>query len=179
VANWHTCLLDFYHVSCFEKIADFTQRDFNIRLEIVFRNTIPLRGLKTMSILDGEYLLDGGAERLVLEWKVRRGKKIDDRDGVDQGEAMAPAFDRLLRRAGSSTYQYEAVPGMSQHEDFLLRYRLAPIESAGEGDTQEWNLFDEFIDDEENEEGLLDRHSLSKMLDLWAFHTVSSPILHL
>jgi hypothetical protein len=73
-----------------------------------------------MSIMDGEYLVDGGAERLVLEWKVRRGKKLDDRDGVDQGEGIAPAFDKLLRRAGSSTYQYEAVPGMGRHEDFPL-----------------------------------------------------------
>jgi hypothetical protein len=56
---------------------------------------------------------------------------------------------------------------------FLLRHSLAPIESAGEGDTQEWNLFDEFIHEEENKEGLLDRHGLSKMLDLWAFHKVS------
>jgi hypothetical protein len=165
-------------VACFEKIADFTQRDFNIRLQIVCRTMLPLRGLKTLSILDGEYLVDGGAERLILEWKVRRGKKIDDRDGVDQGEPIAPAFGRLLCRAGSSTYQYEPVPGMSRHEDYLLRYTLAPIESAGEGDTQEWNLFDEFIDDEENEEGLLDRHSLSKMLGLWAFHKVSLPLFH-
>lgn len=126
-----------------------------------------------MSILDGNYLVDGGAERLVLEWKSRRGKKLDDRDGVDQGEAIAPAFDRLLRRAGSWTYQHEAVPGMGQYEDFLLRHTLAPIESAGEGDTQEWNLFDEFVHDEENEEGLLDRHSLSKMLNRWTFHKVS------
>jgi hypothetical protein len=144
-----------------------------MRLQIVFRNNFSLRGVKAMSILDGEYLVDGGAERLVLEWKVRRGKKLDDRDGVDQGEEIAPAFDKLLRRAGSSTYQYEAVPGMSQHEDFLLRTTLAPIESAGEGDTQEWNLFDEFIDEKEEEEGLLARHSLSKMLDLWAFQKVS------
>lgn len=126
-----------------------------------------------MSILNGKYFVDGGAERLVLEWKFRRGKKLDDLDGVNQGEAIAPAFDRLLQRAGSSTYQYEAVPGMNRREEFLLCHTLAPIESAGEGDTQEWNLFDEFIHDEENEEGLLDRHSLSKMLDRWAFHKVS------
>jgi hypothetical protein len=48
-----------------------------------------------MDIIDGDYLCDGGAERLVLEWKVCRGKWIDKQTDVEQ-EPLSPAFDNIL-----------------------------------------------------------------------------------
>lgn len=84
--------LDFYHVACFEKIADLSQADFLDRILPMTRAFFHLRNLKANNIADGDYLCDEGAERLILEWKVQRGKWIDKRDGVEQ-ETMDPAFN--------------------------------------------------------------------------------------
>jgi hypothetical protein len=128
------------------------------------RSTFKLRGLKANNILDGEYFVDGAVERLVLEWKVTRGRWIDKRDGVVV-EELAPAIDNILRRAGSSNYKPQSVPGMSGHEYFLLSHTLAPFESDGPEDNQEWNLFDSYLST--NEENLHERHNLSNMLQRW------------
>lgn len=100
----------------------------------------------------------------MLEWKVERGKWIDKHDGVEQ-ERMEPAFDNLLRRAGSSTFMSQRVPGMEDDEYILLSHSLAPVESDGPGDTQEWNLFNSYLNC--NEESLYERHNLSNMLQRW------------
>ena len=119
-----------------------------------------------MNIIDGNYLCDGGAERLILEWKVQRGEWIDRRDGVEI-EPINPAFNNLLRRAGSSTFTYQEVPGIGRHELFNLLTSLAPFESDGPGDTQEWNLFVSYLNADDNEESLYERHNLSVMLQRW------------
>jgi hypothetical protein len=53
---------------------------------------------------------------------------------------LDPSFDDFLRKAGSAQYQRGA-EGMGEYEYHNLLFRLAPYESDGIGDTDEWNLF--------------------------------------
>jgi hypothetical protein len=98
---------DFYHVACFEKIADLSKADFLDRISPATRSTCHIRNLKGASIPDGNYLCEGGVERLVLEWKVQRGGWTDEREGkkVDSLEETLPEFNNLLRKAGSSKFR--------------------------------------------------------------------------
>ena len=146
-----------------------SQPDFFHRIEPVTRATFHHRNLKANNVFDGDYLCDGGAERLVLEWKVQRVNWIDKRYGIAQ-ESMDPAFDNLLRRAGSSTFTNESLKDISRQEEFLLLQTLAPFESDGPGDTQEWNLFDSYLN--ANDENLYERHDLSNMLQRWQHDVV-------
>lgn len=175
-----TIFTDFYHVRCFEKLVDFSQAAYLDRITPITRNTATLRNLKGTTIADGNYLLDGGAERLVLEWKVSMGRLMDRRDGVPI-EPLEPDFDDLLHKSGSASYQPKSITDMTDFEYFNLAHRLAPIESDGIEDKEEWNLFKEYLplkfDDLDD---LNDQHSLSDMLSLWKFdrvscHTLSSP----
>jgi hypothetical protein len=97
--------------------------------------------LKGTTIADGNYLLDGGAERLVLEWKDSVGRLIDRRDGVFC-KPIDPAFNDLLHKPGSSSYKPKMLDGMTIHEFVNLCSSLAPIESDGVDDREEWDLFD-------------------------------------
>ncbi|XTI85849.1 hypothetical protein V2W45_1377750 [Cenococcum geophilum] len=158
---------DFYHVQCFEDLVDFSQAAYLDRIQPVTRRTASMRGLKGTSVADGNYLVDGGAERLVLEWKTSMGKLIDRRDGVPI-EPMDPDFNDLLRKSGSASYQPKIIDGMSRHEFFNISMSLAPIESDGVEDQEEWNLFEHYLPMTFDDlEGLNDRHSLSDMLSLW------------
>ncbi|PVH67545.1 hypothetical protein DL98DRAFT_523281 [Cadophora sp. DSE1049] len=166
---------DYYHVHCFEKIADFSQADFLDRVQPLTRNLTRLRNLESSSFLDGNYLLDAGAERLSLEWKVTVGGLIDKRDGVESEtmDSRHSAFNDLLRKSGSSNYIPQMVPGMSEFEFILLSCTLAPIEGDGSGDSEEWNLFEEYLAVADNhEEDLNNRHSLSETLEAWGHDVV-------
>ncbi|OCK84359.1 hypothetical protein K432DRAFT_320527 [Lepidopterella palustris CBS 459.81] len=158
---------DFYHVRCFEDLVDFSQGAYLDRIVPVTRYNARMRGLKGRSISYGNYLLDGGAERLILEWKSSMGKLIDRRDGVPI-EPMEPDLNDLLRKSGSASYQSKIIDGMSRHEFFNLSTNLAPIESDGAEDQEEWNLFERYLsmtfDDIED---LNEPHSLSDMLSEW------------
>jgi hypothetical protein len=109
--------LDFYHVICFEKIADLSQADFLGRLQPITRATYPLLNVPTLSVLDGHSLLDGGAERLILEWKIERGKRIDEQAGVQQ-EPIGPTFENLSQRAGCSTFKSQEISKISNTRSF-------------------------------------------------------------
>jgi hypothetical protein len=169
---------DYYHIHCFEKIADFSQADFLDRVSPLTRNFIQLRNLQSAAgVLDGNYLVDAGAERLVLEWKVTVGRLIDKRDGVEieswDDPASKPFYD-LLKKSGSAKYVPQQVPNMSTFEFILLSGTLAPIESDGPEDEDEWDLFEQFLavaDDEDDE--LKVRYSLSKTLGDWRNAVVS------
>lgn len=126
-------------------------------------------------MLDGNYLLDAGAERLTIMWKVTVGKLIAERDGAESKDDSNTAFTDLLHNAGSSKYMPQEIPDLDSYEYNLLRTRLAPVESDGPEDTEEWNLFDEYLcvpDDDSND--LVNRHSLSLTLFLWRYRIVSS-----
>ncbi|OQE08440.1 hypothetical protein PENFLA_c133G03823, partial [Penicillium flavigenum] len=134
---------------CFEKIADFSRVEFLDRLQPLTRNTFKFRGVNVGGILDGNYLVSGGVERLVLEWKVTHGKWADKRDGLyDESKDKLPAdFDSLLRQAGSAVYQGSKIPdGMDRFEYCNLITTLAPNESGCPDDKSEWNLFKEYLD---------------------------------
>ncbi|KAF8859944.1 hypothetical protein BDZ45DRAFT_688807 [Acephala macrosclerotiorum] len=165
---YSTANSDYYHVHCFEKIADFSQAEYLDRVQPLTRNVTKLRNLKGTSILDGNYLLDAGAERLCLEWKITVGALIDKRDGVEVTETMDPDFNDLLRKSGSAKYVPKMYPGMTTFEYMLLTSTLAPFESDGMEDEEEWNLFEEFLTvSGDRSEDLEDRHSLSDMLEDW------------
>ena len=154
-------------MACFENIADLSDADFLDRISPVTRATYRIRNLQANNILDGNYLCDGAVERLVLEWKVQRGKWIDEQKGEDQ-EPMDPAFNNLLQKAGSSSYvpvTRQSIPGMDIHEYLLLSDTLAPFESDGQDDKEEWNLFETYLNDDKA--SLEDRHDLSNMLLAW------------
>lgn len=85
---------------------------------------------------------------------------------------MEPAFNDLLRMAGSSNYIHQSVDGMSRHERFLLVHTLAPFESDGPGDREEWNLFVSYLNADGKEESLYQRHNLSEMLQRWEHNKV-------
>lgn len=167
----YALLLDLYHINCFEKVADFSQSSYNKRLCSLTRNTFGLRGLQGNQILDGDYLCDGGAERLVEEYKVARGRLLDARDGVTypDEEPMSPAFDDLYRNAGSADFKYEPVAGLDWYESILMSRNLAPWESHDKEeshdvkDEADWNLFDEYLIAGDVE----DRHTLSTTLAKW------------
>jgi len=45
---------------------------------------------------------------------------------------------------------------MSEAEYFLLMYALAPVESDGPGDIEEWNLFERYLPADDDVENLND-----------------------
>ncbi|KKK15096.1 hypothetical protein AOCH_005601 [Aspergillus ochraceoroseus] len=166
--HWFRASSDFYHIRCFEKIADFSQADFLDRVQPLTRNTWELRGLKASSVRDGSYIVPGGVERLILEWKVTRGMWIDKRDGVYDERAyyIDEGFDDLLHKAGSSTYIPRGRPaGLDLYEHYALSQLLAPNESDGPQDQQEWNLFAHYLDF--TVKTLSNPHELSMMLQRW------------
>ena len=104
---------------------------------------------------------------------------MDQRDGVTQ-PPINPDLDNLLRKAGSSAASSKIVPGMTRHEYFLLAYTLAPFESDGPSDVQEWNLFEAYLGKQGEASILEDKHSLSKILEHWEQDSVRfslAPIL--
>ncbi|KAA8651081.1 hypothetical protein EYZ11_010183 [Aspergillus tanneri] len=158
---------DYYHIHCFEKIANFSEADFLDRIQPLTRSTWKFRSLKADRVLRGNYLVPGGVERLVLEWKVTHGKWMDKRNAVyDKSDRLSADFEALLCKAGSAEYRNLARPeGM-----LLIKYKnlltyLAPYESDGPGDSQEWNLFAIYLDS--TPEALDNPHTLSIMLQRW------------
>ena len=125
------------------------------------------------SVLDGNYLVPGGVERLVLEWKVTRGRWIDKRDGIfEEKDRLSPEFKDLLYKAGSAKYKPGAPPeGIAGFEWRNLTHALAPYESDGVEDSNEWNLFSKYVDP--SPEASADPHNLSMMLHCWRNDVVS------
>ncbi|RYP12569.1 hypothetical protein DL767_011227 [Monosporascus sp. MG133] len=63
-SNLHlACRKESRVVGCFEKLAEFSKVDYLNRLHPVTKWTIALGDMKGSSICDGDYTLDGGAER--------------------------------------------------------------------------------------------------------------------
>ena len=178
--NTDFVLQDFYHLHCFETIVDFSQYEFLKRVYPVTRRTTDLRQLRAFSIKDGDYLLDGGAERLSLQWKAKLEQLIARRDNVNI-PSLDPALKDLLTKSGSAHYQPHLPPLMDEFEFGLLKHDLAPVESDGTEDTEEWNLFDEYLTADE-ETLLYGQHRLSRSLQLWRYSVVSQyflPCLHI
>lgn len=167
-------MADFYHVKCFEKLADFAKTEWLTRLAPLSRVTFPARGLKATSLQDGDYLVDGGAEKLILHWKSSMGRLIDERDGVEH-KPEDPDFVDLIYKAGSASFAAKQPEGLGLLEYGRLLGCLAPIESDGPGDAHEWNLIEEYsplrFDDLDD---LKQTNILSSMLEKWRFNSVRS-----
>lgn len=162
---------------CFEEIADLSDPDYLDRIQPLTRFNWPLRNRRITSVFDCRNFCCGGVERLVDEWKARRGKWIDEQDGVKE-EKKSPAWENLMERAGSSTFTFQMIPGLTSDAQLLLGHSLAPFESDGEGDTTEWNLFDSYLDAQDDEESHYEKHNLSSILQRWKHDEVSvDPIL--
>ena len=160
-------LADFYHVRCFEKIADFSQAPFAILVTPVTRHNWKACGIEDTSVRQGHYILDGGAERLVIEWKNKQFEYINARDGVDdKSERPIPGTEDIYYNAGAPGFQSECPPGMTVREHSILRRVLAPYESDWSRDPKPWNLFRGYLS-VQDPESLNDRHSLSTMLMVW------------
>lgn len=128
-----------------------------------------------MREFDGNYLVDAGAERLVLEWKTRQVRLINARDGVsDESESPPPEFAEVYYNAGRPDFRYgKKLPsGMTRHDFNNLETVLAPNESDGPYDDKNWNLFDSFHSIR-GPESLNHRQSLSEMLKIWHSQRVS------
>jgi hypothetical protein len=128
---------DLYHVSCFEEIADFSEVPFVRRVSPVMRSTFTFRGIKAFSILNGKYLVDGGAERLVLHWMLERSRQIEERNGVVVNYSpFFQNFTNLLYNAGTPGFNGEKPMFMTEHEYSYLLDTLAPNESDGPDDRE-------------------------------------------
>jgi hypothetical protein len=167
--NYILTTLDFYHIQCFEDLVDFSQASYLDLITPVTRNTVKSRELKNPR----NYLLDGGAERLILEWKVVMRRLIDERDGVPI-QPMDGDLNDLYRKSGSASYELKQIKGIPFQEFYNLATMLAPIESDGVEDTEEWNLFEQYIGLDRIED-LNYPHSLSDMLKVWEFDMVMYP----
>jgi len=64
------------------------------------------------------------------------------------------------------------VEGTSDNEYLILLRDLAPHESDGPDDSQEWNLFDSYLNG--GEDSLNNPHDLSDMLNNWENDVVRS-----
>jgi hypothetical protein len=129
--------------------------------------------------MDGNHFLDGGARRLVAAWKTMMRDLRRQRDGetVDPAD---PALEDLMMNAGSSQYKPKRPAGMSQEDFDDLSRVLAPIESDGPDDDDEWNLFHQYlVEDPSNPVYLNQPHLLSLALNSWKFDRVSRTILSL
>lgn len=160
---------EYYHVRCFEKIADFTDYAYLARVSLVTRSTFLERGLTLSNA--SNYIVDAGAERLVLAWIVTRQRLIRQRDGMAPESELDPDFSDLLSKAGLAGFEPRRPSNMSDTEFMWLTSSLAPNEVDGPDDAEPWNLFRMYLD--ETPQSLNQRHGLYDMLHHWRVDKVS------
>ncbi|PGG99268.1 hypothetical protein AJ79_08605 [Helicocarpus griseus UAMH5409] len=121
---------DYYHLRCFEKNANFSQAAVLRRVEVTA-------------------CVPGGVERLFDEWRKRQLRAIARREqtaDTDHQNCSDPKLDHLRYWAGSRSFSDSGQPDSISYDEYcLLHGILAPYESDGPGDTQELDLFDEFL----------------------------------
>ncbi|KAI9747898.1 MAG: hypothetical protein M4579_007361 [Chaenotheca gracillima] len=147
--------IDYFHLACFEKIADFAQAEFHGRLKVLTEANVGHRGLPKDKALKSDYYCEAGAEMLALAWIEQRGNLINARCGVQQ--ALSPALEGPLTPADSlrsSQVQYSSTD-------------LVTWEKDGPDNAREWSLLDSYLNAGDNDENLDSRHSLSNMLKRW------------
>jgi hypothetical protein len=60
---------------------------------------------------------------LILEWKIERGKRIDEQAGVQQ-EPIGPALENLSQRAGCSTFKSQEISNTRSFSRYTPLHRL-------------------------------------------------------
>jgi hypothetical protein len=124
------------------------------------------------------FLVDGGAERLILEWKAQRGRWIAKQGGkkAEDLKSRSPHGEKIAFEHGARRFTDGGAGGsVSAAEQFLMTNTLAIVERDGVDDREEWNLFERYLPAEEDVESLDDRHSLSDILRFWDKHVVYLP----
>ncbi|KAF3919809.1 hypothetical protein ABW20_dc0109497 [Dactylellina cionopaga] len=149
---------------CFENKAPVLDIDFIDRVIPLTRESLEFRGLKTINY---EYFLEAGLGLLISEWKIQRGRWMDIRDGKepDVRDDNDP-WIKLRHYAGSAHHEIKMPANMNPRHYFTLAVTLAPWESDGPDDTNEWNLYTEFLK-EDTADCLNNRHSLSELIESW------------
>lgn len=189
-----------FHVKCFESIADFSNLDILIRFEPLTRHNCSLRKIGYRSIVNG------GAERLVEEWKrqIWNLHVPQVTSDLEQQLKYSPDFKDVYFHAGSKGYVSSGLPDwLSPLEAALMTTRLRPIESdprdkdEGEGkvakEAVEPGSWGKEAESDKMGDGILDewnlfrtyvsvqegeeaRTSLSRMLEAWKQDVVSDSI---
>ncbi|KAK8080383.1 hypothetical protein PG997_008201 [Apiospora hydei] len=133
----HTIVV-FYHVDCFEKLADLSKADFVNRLHPLTRTTTPIPSWPGRS----RHFLDDGAKKLVRHWLESIRALIARSDGDPQKQVDS----KLIH----------------------LTHGSAPIENDDPEDKEDGYLFYHFAPRNLHDpEALNDLDSLSPMLDKW------------
>ncbi|OJJ50307.1 hypothetical protein ASPZODRAFT_13393 [Penicilliopsis zonata CBS 506.65] len=219
---WRNRATEFYHLNCFEEVADFNNPNHVQRVYPLTRHNYEECRLRRRQFSRGHYLVNSGAERLIEKWKENRLALIQDvhedfhanidaalqtftaatqagstatnqtdnteaetiipnnqfattmaaaaayaaslsaasanarvadtevetetENGTAVSQPVVSELEELRNRAGSASYVLpNHIPGVDDFEVFLLGRVLAPIQSSGPGDTNEWNLFDAYL----------------------------------
>ena len=154
-----------------EEIFDLSHQDILNHMVVVTRSIFLAHNVPMLSIMDGDHLCVGDVEKLAREWKVQSLRCIAERDGVEQ-EPRDPDLDNLLYQAGSLGFTYQPVPQLDWHEKSVLIETVAPVKINGPEDTQEWNLFDSYLNAKYDEESLHERHNLISASQRWKHDVV-------
>ncbi|KAK7956358.1 uncharacterized protein PG986_005580 [Apiospora aurea] len=174
----------YYHVDCFEKIADFSKTEYVNRLQPMDRGEWhsrlqrmahdPSTQLRfgAMGLMDGNTCLDSGASILIYHW-IRSMRSLIARRNGDPEEHIDPHLLDILYKSGSSSFKPTKPDGMDDSRYDRLIHNFAPIESDGVDDKKEWNLFEQYVPCKfEDFEDLNRTDSLSSMLAAWSLDKV-------
>jgi hypothetical protein len=139
-------------VRCFETLVDISEPIYLERIIPGTRHTISLRDLDPKNVLAQNACLDGGAEALVMQWKLLMSEPLKRGDNLEAPKPV-PLNANLdaLHRADAN------LP------------ILNPIQRLNDEDTHEWNLFTRYIPSDLRS----NRHSLSDILRNWQYSVVS------
>ncbi|KAF2442632.1 hypothetical protein P171DRAFT_474049 [Karstenula rhodostoma CBS 690.94] len=179
---------DYYHVRCFEELADFSQEDYLDRLRPVIQSTaVSPRGLIANSLAHRRICLDAGAMRLVLEWKTLMKYLIYAKNMMSSFSLLG-LQDILVRmqKGAPASYLPNEIEAWIQTptDDPIERYE--PPEGQP-GPNEEWNLFEDHIPltvksikhlkNFKDLRDLENPHTLSEMLERWTKSKASATIL--
>ncbi len=163
--------LEYYHVRCFETIANLAEAEFLDRIIVVTRDT--MKSPETSCATGPEpkkcFPVDSGAERLIYAWKARRARHICDPDMLTQAEEPMDQGRRdLPEEAEPAGYVAKRLCGMGLKQYLVLKDSLEPNESGQPDEEEDWILIQTYLNAEEGSGGHEDRHRLSKILERWA-----------
>ncbi|RYP65480.1 hypothetical protein DL769_006303 [Monosporascus sp. CRB-8-3] len=158
----HTMGLNPRTAECFEKLADFSKPRYLSRLRPTTRHTVPLG----IGPYNAYALLDGGAERLIIEWESVLSTLINRRAGNPWPPPDLALYD-ILHSSGRQDFHRDKPADLSDYEYFLLTHQLAPIESDGPHEEDEWDLFDEYYRTDNPQNIQYQAHRLGEMLRKW------------
>ncbi|RYP54679.1 hypothetical protein DL768_000615 [Monosporascus sp. mg162] len=151
-----------WNAECFERLADFAQPQNLNRLRPVTRHTVPLR----IDSYNTYALLDGGAEKLITEWKSVLDGLTTRRAGNPWPLPDLACYD-ILHSSGRIGFYRHKPALMSHYEYFLHTHQLAPIKSDGPEEEDEWDLFDEYFRTEYPQNIEYQANRLGEMLRSW------------